>query len=395
VYATVAILRRFLIELVRNPMNWISMIVFPVLFTLVFTVLPQWSRTSINVAVVDHDMTPVSHSLIQQMRKDPDLTVVPEPSEAAARQQMRGMKVDVILTIPKGFQGQVVKGSGGALTVTPSPNEYGSVSSATGPVAELKEQLQRWTLAGSTAVATARSHTGANTAGLANAYVAGLAKANQMHSPITTRLYILEAGRNYPAVDTSGSQNVVGFAMMFIIFSVFGVAGGMFEERRRGTWDRIKASPLPRSVVMAGYGIRLFVIGWLQFAVLYVTGLCFNVRIPLDGWGVLVVSLYILAVGGLALCVSGVVRSAQQQSLVGMFTAIVTSMLGGAYWPIDLEPEWMQQVAWFTPQNWVLEAMRTVAIGAGSFAHLAWPLAVLAGLAAVFFGAGQLQLRYA
>lgn len=108
----------------------------------------------------------------------------------------------------------------------------------------------------------------------------------------------------------------------------------------------------------------------------------------------LVVSLYCFAISGIALCVSGMVKTEQQLAVIGSFFAIVTSMIGGAYWPLSLEPKWMQHVGWFVPQSWAMQAFQMIVAGATGMHVLVWPIVVLCIFAVVFFLAGMAQLRY-
>ncbi len=94
------------------------------------------------------------------------------------------------------------------------------------------------------------------------------------------------------------------------------------------------------------------------------------------------------------MCAYGLTKSAQQLGLIGSFVAVVTSMIGGAYWPIDVEPVWMRHVAWFVPQKWAIDAFGIVSAGSVHFPTLALPLGVLGVFSIVFFGVGVAQLRY-
>ena len=55
----------------------------------------------------------------------------------------------------------------------------------------------------------------------------------------------------------------------------------------------------------------------------------FGISIPFYWLTILVVSLYCLAVSGIALCISGVVKTEQQLNVTGSFFAVVTSMILG------------------------------------------------------------------
>ena len=69
------------------------------------------------------------------------------------------------------------------------------------------------------------------------------------------------------------------------------------------------------------------------------------------------------------------------------------AMIGGCYWPVEITPPFMQKVALLTPTGWAMVGLKnTVARGMGVEAVLV-PVAVLLGMAGVFFVVGLSRLR--
>ena len=59
------------------------------------------------------------------------------------------------------------------------------------------------------------------------------------------------------------------------------------------------------------------------------------------------------------------------------------SVLGGAYFPVDVMPKWMQAVAWAMPITYSLDALRMTMLRGQSISMVAKPLGILAGMAVV------------
>jgi ABC-2 type transport system permease protein len=59
------------------------------------------------------------------------------------------------------------------------------------------------------------------------------------------------------------------------------------------------------------------------------------------------------------------------------------TILGGAYFPVDVMPPWMQMVAWAMPITYSLDALRETILKGYSVSMVAKPLGVLALMAAV------------
>ena len=69
------------------------------------------------------------------------------------------------------------------------------------------------------------------------------------------------------------------------------------------------------------------------------------------------------------------------------------AMLGGCYWPVEITPPFMQQLAKLTPTGWAMVGLKnTVARGMGVESVLV-PCAALLGMAVVFFAVGLSRLR--
>lgn len=74
----------------------------------------------------------------------------------------------------------------------------------------------------------------------------------------------------------------------------------------------------------------------------------------------LLVVSYVLSVTGLGTLLSVVVRTSAQAGAFAVLISIVTSMFGGAWWPIEIVPKFMQNIARFTPQYWAINGFNKI-----------------------------------
>jgi|GEM_PF-2830481 len=398
---TLSILKRFLLGVLRNRANFGFMIVLPIVFTLVYGIVPNMSSNQVLVDVVNLDDSAVGNAVVQQINATSGYTA-DVVTKTQAQADLRNLKATLVITLPKGLQSQVVAGK--PLTVewqaSPNAGDGGTISA----LASLQGKMNQWSMAGSVAVqeARAKSLSGQGSAAvdqgqgkLANAFIQGMSQGSAIKNVVTTKGVYISQGQVERQTLGSNQQMIIGFSTMFIIFAVFGSTGSIYLEKTRGTWNRLKASPALRWQILAGLGLGFFLVGWFQFLIMDLAGLVFFGRgVPMNLWSVLIVSLYDLAIVGIALCIASVAKSQEQHMITGSFLAVATSMLGGAYWPIDLEPSWMQKIAWFVPQSWAMDGFKVTALGLTSMSSAAVPLLVLAAFAVIFFGAGILQLRY-
>lgn len=389
---TWAILKRFLFGWTRSRANLMYMFIMPIVFVFVFGVLPSMGNSKTPVAVVDNDHTALSRVIVQKLEQLPDYHVT-EIQSSEVPTMLRELKASLVITVPQGLQQDLVTGQSPRFGWIVSPNSSGSGEASSG-LLQLQQELSHWVSFGSTTVHQAAS-TGAGSTQLVAALQAGIAQADAIHPLIQTHTVSLSNGKVQTKFIQDSQRAMIGFATMFVIFTVFGTIGSLFAEKDKGTWSRLKASPVNRASILAGYGLGFFAVGWIQFLILYLASrLLFGITIPLNPTVILIISLYVLAICGIALTVAGTVKTNEQHMVTGSFIAIATSMIGGAYWPLEIEPTWMQHIAWFVPQSWVLSGVTASVLGLASATTVALPMLVLAGFALIFFTVGMIQLRY-
>ncbi|MHB1685030.1 MAG: ABC transporter permease [Bacilli bacterium] len=389
----IAIIKKFGLEMLRDKATLLSMIAIPLLFTFVFGVVPGLTGTGVTVAIFDEGQTPVSQAYVRALQEQPQYHVLITRSRIDYMALIRNQQVSDVLILPKNFQSKALAGTTIPVQIVPSSNVGGATGNNQLTIANLTTLLQKWAIAGKLEESVA-AFRGAAHGALTAAYLRGMRHAQQMPVLTEVRQRLVQLGNTLRSL-TAGQRSVVGFATMFIVFSIFGQANSLFEEKRMGTWDRLKASGASKASIVGGYGTILFLVGWLQYLIVFLSGrYLFGISIPFNWLTILVVSLYCFAISGIALCVSGMVKTVQQLAVTGSFFAIVTSMIGGSYWPLSLEPKWMQHVAWFVPQSWAMQAFQMIVAGATGMHTLVWPIVVLCTFAVVFFLAGIAQLRY-
>ena len=96
----------------------------------------------------------------------------------------------------------------------------------------------------------------------------------------------------------------------------------------------------------------------------------------------------------LAIVLGNMARTDSQVAGIGIMGTMVLAGLGGAWWPIEITPGWMQQLALFLPTGWAMDAMHKLV----NFAYappVALPhLAGLLGGAIVLGWVGAKTFRY-
>src|SRR5699024_6465718 len=108
---------------------------------------------------------------------------------------------------------------------------------------------------------------------------------------------------------------------------------------------------------------------------------------------VLLIVAFTACITALALALTPFVRTEAQASGIALFMTMTLAPLGGAWWPLEIVPEWMRTVGHISPVAWVMDGFRSLIFYGGSLGTVIVPLLVLSALAAVFFGIGIVRFQ--
>jgi ABC-2 type transport system permease protein len=203
-------------------------------------------------------------------------------------------------------------------------------------------------------------------------------------------------GGSGPAESASGfSQSVPGVGSMYVMFTVLGGMVLIQRERQRWTLQRLGVFPLTRGQILGGKILTYFTLGMLQYLVVFAVGLV--VGLDFGPYPLLLLptmAAFVLCCTALTFAIAPSLRSEGQASVVTQLLSLTFAALGGAWWPLEIVPEFMQRIGHLTPVAWVMDAFRELLFYGGNFTTILPELGVLFGAAVILFGVGSWRFRY-
>jgi ABC-2 type transport system permease protein len=177
-----------------------------------------------------------------------------------------------------------------------------------------------------------------------------------------------------------------GMVVQFILFLGIDFGINLLQQRHRGFWKRFRAAPLSPAVLL---GSRVVSAAIISFFVIIVNFLCarliFGVRVEGSMAGFLGVSAaFALMTASFGLLVATLGKTPEATRGLAIFATLLAVMLGGAWIPMFLFPQWLQKVTLVMPTRWAVDGLEAMTWrGLGRSAALG-PMAVLLPFALVF-----------
>ncbi len=176
---------------------------------------------------------------------------------------------------------------------------------------------------------------------------------------------------------------LVGFFSFFFVFLLAGVA--FLRERSTGTLERLLATPIRRSEVVAGYllGFGLFtmlqatLIAWYAITVL---GMYMDGSIWLVLLMNLLISLTALTLGTLLSSFA----NTEFQIIQFIPLVVVPQVFFSGLFNLEAMDPWLQKLCYIMPLFYGADAMRDIMLRGASFADIQWNVYVLLGFSAAF-----------
>jgi len=153
-----------------------------------------------------------------------------------------------------------------------------------------------------------------------------------------------------------------GFGVMFVMIGAFFTAVVLAEERETNILSRLLTTPVNKITILTGKLLGVFCVSIIQFLFI----IFFGQFILKVNWGnspfaVLLIAIsFTLSAVGLGTILSSIVKTSAQAGAFSVLISFVTSMIGGAWWPLEIMPKYLQNIGKLTPQYWAINGFNKI-----------------------------------
>jgi len=196
------------------------------------------------------------------------------------------------------------------------------------------------------------------------------------------------------SLDKVETVQSIGFLIMFMLQGATTTSGLILKEKKEKTYFRIFSSPVNSRIyiganILANMCIIIAQSILVIFSSRYILKLTTGVP-DLQLFAIFVIFGFVCVTLGILLVAFS--TTTNQAGTMATLIIIPTCMLSGCFWPIEIMPEPMLQIANFLPQTWALEAIRQIQNGK-SFGSIVPILGILVAFALAFFLIGVYKMK--
>ena len=305
----------------------------------------------IGVLIVDLDNDEISRGFVEFLEDVDILDVDMESNEFAARDRVKNQEYGRLIIIPLGFTESVMTGQDTELLIITNPTEESQNT-------VLEKIVEAYASRISTNVVVVKT---------ASAYGIPVHTEEQIQEIVDTAEQFVQPPPVEVTIESTTSnlveftpftQYVPGFAVMFLMFTTVQIGSvSLIKEKEAGTLRRLVTAPISRAEIIGGKIASTFIRGFVQLTVLIYFGhVVFGLDLGSDILALFVlIAAITLASTGLGLLVAVLVKTADQADSVSLLLVLIMSAVGGSWWPLFIEPQFMQDMAHFTITAWAME----------------------------------------
>jgi ABC-2 type transport system permease protein len=183
------------------------------------------------------------------------------------------------------------------------------------------------------------------------------------------------------------SYYAAAIGVMFLMFTASGAAGALLDEQESGALERVLASRVTMTTLLAGKLLFNTLLAFLQLAVMFVWAqMIFKVDLVghLGGFVVMGLSTAV-AIAAFGILLASICKTRAQLGALSTLVILMMSSIGGSMFPRYFMPESIQKAGLFTINAWAIDGFTKVFWRDLPIAEILPQVGVLLAVAVVLF----------
>jgi len=190
------------------------------------------------------------------------------------------------------------------------------------------------------------------------------------------------------------AHSFCGMTLQYLLF--WGMESGLLflRDRKRGTWTRLRAAPVPLAAVLLGKALATAGVALLMVFFTFAVGrVAFGVTVNGSAVGFVLLAVAASALAAATgLLVAAVGGTEARARSVSTLVILGVSMVGGLWLPAFLLPGWVRDLALALPTTWAMHGLDGVTWQGRGPAEAVRGAAAVAGFAAAFLAVAVARL---
>lgn len=223
-----------------------------------------------------------------------------------------------------------------------------------------------------------------------------LTLARTLTSQPSASVKVTQAATIQPKSVNAFEQASAGQMVTWTLITMIGAAEVFVDERLGGTLSRLITTPTKKGTIVTGKISGRLILGLIQMTLL----IAFGALVLKVNWGrswaalIVMVIAFALAAVSLGVMAGTFMKTRSQAGWVVVMISMVTSALGGAWWPLEVTPPTYQAVVRVLPTTWAMTGFTDVIVRGQGVAGILPEAGVLLAFAIVFLLIGVRRLKF-
>lgn len=372
-------------------------LILPLVFTFLLASAQQSAEGGDNrqlLLVVDEDKTALSQQLLAELEQSE--AIRPELKTAAeAEEGLRDQESLAILTIPAGFELSAQAGQLTELQLKKAPNTTDAdliEQAVSASVSRLARVLNSAYIA---VLAAEELRPFASEADRQAYFEQSQNQAQQLVENSPNRLNITQPAQITEEYNGAAQQSA-GQLVTWVFINLLGASVLFVAERTEGTLRRLLTTATPRWVFVLGMMLGDWILGVVQMSILVL----FGVFVMGISWGsspagvALMLGAFSLASVAIGTLIGVFAKTPPQANNLSIMAGMMSALLGGCWWPIELFPEGLRTAVHLLPTTWAMEGFLDLMVRQAGVVDILPAVGALLLMGVLAAGASVRQLSF-